>query len=54
MAPRALRRYADCGLVPDIFVGSIRLITGDAMAFIDPGAEIDQLAAFAAERFPAL
>jgi len=54
MAPRALRRYGDCGSVADVLVGSIRLITGDAMVFIDPVAEIDQLAAFAAERFPAL
>ena len=54
MAPRALRRYGDCGSVPDVLIGSIGLITGDAMVFIDPGAEVDQLAAFTAEGFPAL
>ena len=52
--PRGLRQYANCGSVPDILVGSIRYITGYTMAFIDPVAEIDQLAAFAAERLPAL
>jgi hypothetical protein len=41
MALRALRRYADCGSVPDVLIVSIRLITGNAVAFIDPGAEID-------------
>ena len=44
----------DCGSVRDIRIDFVRLITGDAMAFIDPLAEINQFAAFAAERTPAL
>ena len=54
MAPRGLRQYVGCGSVRDVCIDFVCLITGDAMAFIDPFAEIDQFAAFAAERPPAL
>jgi hypothetical protein len=52
--PRELPRSAAFGSAHSVVVGEIHLISGNAVAFVNPRAQIDQLAAFAAKRLPSL